>query len=393
MITKSQKARLGIFVAVAAVLTGAMFVSVLGTRLTQKKDTYYARFTEAVSGLDVGAQVKYQGVKVGSVDAIEIDRKNIKEVIVTLSLKRGTPVKADTKVTLAVMGITGLKSIELTGGSNKSAFLEAGSLIKTEESLISRLSGRADIIAEKIELITNRIVDLTGDEQRTHFKNIIENADRITGETATLLENSRPDLEETLTNLRAMSEDGKRISADLAEASAGISLTIEEVRSLVAGLDEQVSAVIQRQDENLDALLVNGNRAVGSMADILDNPDTRKLPNRALLLMVGLQELVAQTKGDLSTITHRLDNAALSLNDRITDPRIDLMLDSAAIVAKDTEGLVQGLDLTVRQSREDIFKTLSNLKDVVRNLNDFTQMLLENPSVLLRGSQLKEREQ
>ncbi len=67
------------------------------------------------------------------------------------------------------------------------------------------------------------------------------------------------------------------------------------------------------------------------------------------------------------------------------------MLDSLARLSKQLEGFVDTLDLTMRQSREDIFATLTNLKDVVRNLNDFTQMLLESPSILLRGSQLKER--
>jgi hypothetical protein len=48
--------------------------------------------------------------------------------------------------------------------------------------------------------------------------------------------------------------------------------------------------------------------------------------------------------------------------------------------------------LMVRQSREDISVSMQNLREALENANQLAKELSENPSLLLKGEQQKERE-
>jgi hypothetical protein len=45
----------------------------------------------------------------------------------------------------------------------------------------------------------------------------------------------------------------------------------------------------------------------------------------------------------------------------------------------------------VRQSREDIMVSMQNLREALENANELTKILAENPSLLIRSEQQKER--
>ncbi len=137
---------------------------------------------------------------------------------------------------------------------------------------------------------------------------------------------------------------------------------------------------VQDQNHYLALLLTDADATVLAAKELLDSPSMRRVPRK-----------VDETVSAALELVQGADRRTATLLGRLTDQRVEGMLDSLARLSKQLEGFVDTLDLTMRQSREDIFATLTNLKDVVRNLNDFTQMLLESPSILLRGSQLKER--
>lgn len=77
---------------------------------------YRIHFPDSVSGLAVGDPVKFRGVDVGSVKSMNIDPDNSRLVLVEVRLRKATPVKTDTRASLALKGITGVVFIELNGG-------------------------------------------------------------------------------------------------------------------------------------------------------------------------------------------------------------------------------------------------------------------------------------
>jgi phospholipid/cholesterol/gamma-HCH transport system substrate-binding protein len=78
---------------------------------------YRIHFAESVSGMALGDPVKFHGVDVGTVKTMAIDTADPRLVQVDVSLRKDAPVKADTKASLKLKGITGTVFVELSGGS------------------------------------------------------------------------------------------------------------------------------------------------------------------------------------------------------------------------------------------------------------------------------------
>jgi phospholipid/cholesterol/gamma-HCH transport system substrate-binding protein len=391
MVTRSQKIRLGVFVVLASALLAGMVVILLGASLGKLSDVYTTRFEESVSGLELGAPVKYHGVRVGTVDAIVINPDDVSEVIVTLTLDHGTPIKADSQVVLNTMGITGLKFLEIMGGTDETRFLTPGEEIPSGPSLIHRLTGKADVITEKVEMLVNNLVEVTGEQQREQLNAILadvqetmESVRRIVAENEAGVSQAVKDLSKTAENLRGLSADAK-------VTLAIVDGTIESVRDGVLVVVDEVSEILQEQNANLGFLIANVDDAVLSAQKVIGSDEIARLPRRIDQTVVAARDLLTHADGHVGAIKDQVVKVARTLDGRIGDPRVDEVLDHVAGLSKNADELVQTLDLTARQSRLDIFVTLDELKDVVRNLNDFTQMLLENPSVLLRGNQQQER--
>ncbi len=176
MVSKAQKFRLGVFITVNLFLLLGFIFLVAGSKLTQKRDVYYVRFHDvSINGLQVGSAVKYHGITIGRVDDISIDKKNVRDIIATLSIKKGTPLKEDVKATLTPVGITGLMQIELRGGTNEKPLLKPNAFIQTGKSVFQNITGKAEVISEKLELLINNLNQLTGKQNQQKISNIITN--------------------------------------------------------------------------------------------------------------------------------------------------------------------------------------------------------------------------
>lgn len=210
---KAQKIRLGIFIMFGSALLLILIGFFTARKLFEKTDSYYVAYRDvSVSGLEVGSPVKYMGINVGSISAITIDPDDVNQIIVRLSLKAGTPVKADATADIVAMGITGLKTIEIRGGTNDAPFLKEEEFIKQGSSLVDDISGQAEAIAYKLEEVLNNLIAFTKPENLETVTNVV---DRITvlsdnANQAILLFNgvvaeNRDDLRQTIsaTNLMA----------------------------------------------------------------------------------------------------------------------------------------------------------------------------------------------
>jgi phospholipid/cholesterol/gamma-HCH transport system substrate-binding protein len=106
----------GLFV-VGFLVAAALFFVWLANTGKSDDIVYRIRFAESVSGLSLGDAVKFHGVDVGTVKSIRLDPADPRRVEVDVRLRKETPVKTDTKATLALKGITGVVYVELDGGT------------------------------------------------------------------------------------------------------------------------------------------------------------------------------------------------------------------------------------------------------------------------------------
>lgn len=131
----------------------AVFAVWLGKSGSRDDVAYRIHFAESVSGMSVGDLVKYHGVDVGSVKTIALGPDDPRKVEVDVSLRKDAPVKADTRATLRMKGITGVLYIELTGGDPESPALQS----PTAEGGIPEIPSERSSIAEILEKLPKLI--------------------------------------------------------------------------------------------------------------------------------------------------------------------------------------------------------------------------------------------
>lgn len=154
--TKQQKIRVGLFAVVAGALFGIVLVVFAGIHFWQSRATYYVVFDETVYGLEKGADVHVNGIRVGTVTAIGISHDDLTKVRVTIEIREDAPIRADTKAILQYAGLTGLKVIDLRGGTLSAPRLPPGGVIAVGETTLDRLEERAELMVdESTELISN----------------------------------------------------------------------------------------------------------------------------------------------------------------------------------------------------------------------------------------------
>ena len=170
--------KIGVFIIISTImLLAAIFW--LGKYGFEKKkfDEYSVYFKESVSGLNVGSAIKYKGFEVGNVNEIKINPDNSEEIQIDIVIKKGTPIKEDNYAILGNLGITGLKYIELKGGSQDSPILKENEngikIIQSKTSdLVSFFDSTQDITQEFMSVLS-QIKKVINDNNIDKFSNIL----------------------------------------------------------------------------------------------------------------------------------------------------------------------------------------------------------------------------
>jgi phospholipid/cholesterol/gamma-HCH transport system substrate-binding protein len=318
MVSRSQKIRLGIFVTLAIAVFVGTLVVIVAPRMFEDRETYKIGFRDvSLSGLQEGSAVKYQGLTVGYVSDISIDPDDIGRVLVTISLEEGTPIRKDTRAQIAYLGITGLKTIELKSGSPDAPSLEPGSFIESSRSITQEITGRAETLAEKTEIILNNLIELTSAERRVQFTKVAENTSETLEQLNTILAQNQDSFARTMDNVETFSYQLEGVTA--------------------------------------------------TTRNILDrvNHFTRS-------------DTVQQMIGNFSTFSQSL-----------TEADIVRLISELNITLEKTNVMLQDVEITFSKSRTDLVYTIETLKESVEYLNQFSRLISEDPSVLIRGAEPK----
>lgn len=281
---RARKIRLGIFIFVSSVLLLLIVGLFTAKELFEQTDTYYVAYRDvSVSGLEVGSPVKYMGINVGSISDITIDPDDVSQIIVELSLNQGTPVKVDATADIVSMGITGLKTIEIRGGSNDADFLEQEKFIRQGTSLVEDISGQAEVIAFKVEEVLNNLIAFTQPENlekvsRTvnDISTLTRNANKSISLINEVVEENREQLKSSITQAAVITQTFDATSDNLLAASGrfnsfmqsdtlgevlgnlrDISVTLKEAQlnqliENLAGTAAETEKILERLDDDID---------------------------------------------------------------------------------------------------------------------------------------------
>ena len=289
----------------AAVLVGILWLG--KTDYRGSYDRYEAYMRESVAGLSVNSTVKYRGVDVGRIKTIALNPANPEEVLLTMDIMHGTPIKTDTIAVLETQGLTGLATVNLTGGSRDASSLQAQEgqtypVIKTGPSLFFRLDEAVSRLLSE-EGLAQLLVDLNSaakgaamvldEDNRTMLKRTIKDL----SEVAQTIAAHKTQIEQSL--------NGAARSADnLAKLTASLN---SDVPTLLAGINKSVAALGTATDE-----LARTSKAVGTVVNEA-RPELQQFTRRTLpeagLLVTELRQLT----GTLTRVSRELEREPSSL--------------------------------------------------------------------------------
>jgi phospholipid/cholesterol/gamma-HCH transport system substrate-binding protein len=301
---RAQKIRLGIFIMFSSILLLLLIGFFTARRLFEKTDTYYVAYRDvSVSGLEIGSPVKYLGINVGSISDIFIDPEDVNQIIVRLSLKSGTPVKVDASADIVAMGITGLKTIEIRGGSNEAPFLKEEQFIRQGTSLVDDITGQAEVIAFKVEEVLNNLISFTQPENLLHFTNAVnaitelsENAGKTFDFITGVVEENRDDMRQSFNNANALTSRLDSASVQLLAVGRHFNhLMQSDTLGVILGNLRDISLTIRESNllELIDNLALT-TAQTGQMLTRLDrdlDTGSRELSDNLLQLRHTLENL------------------------------------------------------------------------------------------------------
>jgi phospholipid/cholesterol/gamma-HCH transport system substrate-binding protein len=155
--SRSDLIRVGLFVVVAGSILVIGLLWIAGSRFFRPVATYVVKFDRSVTGLNAGANVEYQGVVVGRVRTIQLTPEIPPNVAVAIDVDPSTPVREDTQAALLGSLVTGIKYIELQGGSKEANPVPPGGTIRGVAPSLEQFRDRLNDIADRVTSILENL--------------------------------------------------------------------------------------------------------------------------------------------------------------------------------------------------------------------------------------------
>jgi phospholipid/cholesterol/gamma-HCH transport system substrate-binding protein len=412
METKANYTLIGAF-------TLAGFLGILGFVLwfakleLDRQFAYYDVYFPEVSGLGPSSEVRFAGLPVGRVVAMELAPGNPLPVRVRLEVTEDTPVRQDSTAALEIQGVTGVALVAISAGSARAPLLrDADSssvpVIASSRSALQTLSDEGPQIINRLSLVAEQLAQLLGPENQTRVATILDNVERSSG-------NLDQALDDVATATSAISEAATGIASfgaqmDELSRSAGITLdrfadaaaeaettlaaatsTLNRVDTYVSGDLTTLTQQLERSAAGLTTLTERGEASLDGLDTALA-AGTRAFDAAELVISRDLAPVASDLRGTLASV----NTALASLPDDL--PQISASLrqaaDSAAAAFQSLRSVMDGARGPVQSFTGETLPQLSRLsqdmRGLVENMNQLVSTLRRNPAQLLSGPRTPE---
>ncbi len=166
----------------ASFLIGAIWLSSGFNKKQYKQYTVYLH--EAASGLNEDSVVKYNGVQVGFVKKIKLNKTDPRQVEITLSIEKEVPITTSTFATLISQGITGVTHVGLSAGSSDLTPIqkmpdEPYPVIPAKPSLFNQLDAILRDVSVNVNKVSKQAQLVFNEENAQYLKHTLANLERF----------------------------------------------------------------------------------------------------------------------------------------------------------------------------------------------------------------------
>lgn len=292
MEVRASYAVVGGFVLALLATLAAFVVWLARVEIDRSFDLYEVAFTGSVAGLQEGSAVRYRGVPVGRVSSIRINPNDIGEVLVRLELQPDTPIRTDTIAVVEAQGITGIASIQLTGGTHGSPMLPPSEegvppRITAGRSALEQVFDTTPVVLNRIAAVLDRVGILLDEENLTNINSIIDDVEQIADAVA----DSEPEVRALIKSLTAAGDGVGSAAVDLATLAGDVRATLGRATAALDALSTQGEAALG--DVGAAARSFRG---LGSRLDTIVRRNEAPLSDFSQSTLYELRQLVAEMR-------------------------------------------------------------------------------------------------
>ena len=286
----------------------AFVVWLAGFQFNKHYDTYDVLFVGPVRGISEGGEVHFNGIKVGEVTKIALDRTNPSRVIARARVTSDVPIRVDSYATLEPQGITGVNYIQITAGTPSKPLLKVGEkarceargvspcipILKSQRSaLADLLEGGGTVLTRTIEAL-DRVNRVLSDQNIKTFgaalsdaqavtaefrerKAVIADAQKLIQDLDTASQHADGILQSTN---QILDTDGKRSMKNIADAAEEAKATAHDLRSMVDKLQGPTADFANNGLPQITSAVVELQRAAQSLQRLVN--EIQRSPSGAL---------------------------------------------------------------------------------------------------------------
>lgn len=279
MDTKINFFKIGLFV-IALVISLLVLIFWLGKFGFEKKkfDEYSIYFQESVSGLNIGSSIKYKGFEVGNVSEIKLNPHNSEEIQIDIVIKKGTPIKEDNYAVLGNLGITGLKYIELKGGSNNSKLLQEDEngfrIISSKTSDLTTLVDSTTDLTNQLTLVLGQMKKLLADENIKTISEILgktQNSMSNVEQFSSYLVNNEKKIDELLNNISILAKNGNKSFESIDKSANSFKELSNEILLEIRKGSFDINDMSKESFDKLNSVLNNLDSTLLQTQTLIDN--------------------------------------------------------------------------------------------------------------------------
>lgn len=284
------------YVLIGAFMLGGIILAILFTlwlgSVERETDEYEIVFRQKISGLQEGANVLFNGIRVGEVTELSLDRDDPNRSLAIVEVEKGTPVRTDTKVELELVGVTGLAVVQFNGGSAGAPLLKSvserrvpqidadltgiaavldssGDIVFNIQKLLSQENAESvSRILEDVEAISDVIAD-----KETEIGIIIDNlavASHSIRRSAEGLESALTKFDSTMTDIQGLVDNEARVAlTELSSAARGVDELVLEFNNILEENRPAIDAFAQQGLGGAVGMINKASRLVNTMEAIL----------------------------------------------------------------------------------------------------------------------------
>jgi phospholipid/cholesterol/gamma-HCH transport system substrate-binding protein len=268
METRANYALIGAFtLAVLVAMFGFVFwFQNMGTAKT--RIGYRIVFDGAVTGLRTGANVNFNGIRIGEVASVKIDDPHT--VVAMIKVERKAPVRKDTQIGLEFQGLTGIAAISMKGGDVNAPEVEADEdgilTLHADTNASQDFTEAARAVLQNV----NRLVT----ENQESIRNAVKGVETF---SATLAENSKR-IDSIMAGLEMMvNKDGK---GELQAAIVSFKELSDNLDKRTAEISAGVNKLTATGTKEISVLVTDARKTLGDISVAFRNLD--KNPSRLL---------------------------------------------------------------------------------------------------------------